>query len=379
MRLTIVVSSAEARSAGQLACRNVGDTEIIDNVEAIPERFVPDEMHGELVEAEHIARYTWAASFCSGRRVLDAGCGTGYGSELINSAGASEVVAVDRSETAVELTRAAVSSGVRCQIGDVANLEFADDSFDAVVCFEVIEHVDDPDRVLDEFARVLRPDGLLIVSSPNRDRYVPGNPHHVRELTRAEMQVMLDARFPSARIISQHVMLASAITWSGAPEFVDARTLRPTPPASEDELYLLAIAGNDLPPDPAPIVTIGHFAEPRRWLEYIDEQRRYIDDQDRRLHVAFDQGLERQQALDQLAKAQTEMAALIARIAELDELRAELDVARRKLATVATAESELARLQVENRALTDEVATFRRLRASRSWRIARRLRRLLGV
>ena len=71
--------------------------------EPVPERFVPDAMRGQLVAAEHVARYTWASAFCSGRRVLDAGCGAGYGSELLNGAGASEVVAVDSSEAALQL------------------------------------------------------------------------------------------------------------------------------------------------------------------------------------------------------------------------------------------------------------------------------------
>jgi 2-polyprenyl-3-methyl-5-hydroxy-6-metoxy-1,4-benzoquinol methylase len=354
----------------------MGDTETLDEVKEIPERFVPEQMHGQLVEAEHIARYSWAASFCSGRRVLDAGCGTGYGSELINVAGASEVVAIDRSEAALDLARATVSEGVTCQLGDVAELSFADDSFDAVVCFEVIEHVDDPDRVLDEFARVLRPDGLLIVSSPNRDRYVPGNPHHVRELVRDEMQAMLDARFASARIISQHVMLASAISWSGAPEFEGATTLRPVPPVSEDELYLLAIAGSELPPDPGPIVTLGHFAEPRRWLEHIDGQRRYIERQTRDLRVAYDQGLERRQALVQLAEAQSEIAALVAHTAEFDESRLELDQARERLAE---AEGELTRLRADKEALSGRLVSLERLKASRVWKLAKQLRRLVDV
>jgi 2-polyprenyl-3-methyl-5-hydroxy-6-metoxy-1,4-benzoquinol methylase len=354
----------------------MGDTETIDETKEIPERFVPDQMRGELVEAEHIARYTWAAGFCSGRRVLDAGCGTGYGSELIHLAGASEVVAIDRSETALDLARATVSEGVTCQVGDVADLPFPDDSFDAVVCFEVIEHVDDPDRVLDEFARALRADGLLIISSPNRDRYVPGNPHHVHELVRDEMQAMLDARFASARIISQHVMVASAVSWSGAPGFDGARTLRPTPPAPEDELYLLAIAGAELPPDPGPIVALGHFAEPRRWLEHIDGQRRYIERQTRDLRVAFDQGLERRQALDQVAQAQSEIAALVARTAEFDERRLELDAALERLAE---AEDELGRLRADNEVLSDQLASVQAIKASRAWKAARKLRRLVGV
>ncbi len=248
------------------------------SADGIPERFVPDEMRGQLVGAEHFARYRWAAGFCSGRRVLDAGCGVGYGAELLCGAGASEVVAIDVSEAAVELARSGVSAGVTCEVGDVSCAALRRHSFDVVVCFEVIEHVDNPDQVLDELARVLRPEGLLFISSPNRERYVPGNPHHRHEYIRSELQAALDARFGSARIISQHVMLASVISWSGAPQFEGAQTFRraDAEPDSEDEVYLLAMAGIDLPPDPGPVVSLGKFAEARRWLEHIDNQQRHV-------------------------------------------------------------------------------------------------------
>lgn len=315
------------------------------SVDGIPERFVADEMRGELVEAEHIARYRWAAGFCSGRRVLDAGCGVGYGCEMLLSAGAAEVVGIDNSSAALELARSSVSGSVRWELGNVASLPYDDDSFDVVVCFEVIEHVDEQEQALDELARVLRSDGLLFISSPNRDRYVPGNPHHRHEYTRSEFQETLDARFPVARIISQHVMLASVISWTGAPSFDNPRTQRISEAEHEDELYLLAMAGFDLPPDVGPVVTLGRFAEPRRWLEHINVQKRHIDDQARHLMDLEGQEENRRAALIQLAEAEQELAVLRARRAEFDEARTQLAVARgyeaelRQLRAVANSKS----------------------------------------
>ena len=66
------------------------------------ERFDPDLMGGSLLEAEHLARYRWAGALVEGKRVLDAGCGTGYGSELLASQGAAEVVGVDVDADAIE-------------------------------------------------------------------------------------------------------------------------------------------------------------------------------------------------------------------------------------------------------------------------------------
>jgi SAM-dependent methyltransferase len=325
------------------------------SADGIPERFVPDEMRGQLVEAEHVARYTWAAGFCSGRRVLDAGCGVGYGCELLLRAGAAEVVGIDNSAAALELARSSVSGDVRWDLGNVASLPYDDGSFEVVVCFEVIEHVDDQDQVLDELARVLRSDGLLLISSPNRDRYVPGNPHHRHEYTRAELQQALDSRFPTARIISQHVMLASVISWTGAPSFEGASTQRLSEPEPEDELYLMAMAGSDLAPDVGPVVTLGRFAEPRRWLDHIDLQKRHIDDQAHYVMVLEGRQESWRTALARLAEAEQELAELRARRAEFDEAGARLAAARGH-------EAELRQL--------------RTIANSKSWRLTAPLRRL---
>ena len=129
--------------------------------DGVPERFVPDQMGEGLVAAEHFSRYWWATQFAAGHRVLDAGCGVGYGSNMLAAAGASEVMAVDIAESVIETASSAARSGVTFHVGDVAALDLAADSFDLVVCFEVIEHVQDVDEVLDELTRVLAPDGLL--------------------------------------------------------------------------------------------------------------------------------------------------------------------------------------------------------------------------
>lgn len=310
-------------------------------VEGIGERFVADETRGQLAEAEQIARYTWAAAFCSGRRVLEAGCGAGHGAELINRAGAAEVVAIDRSPAALELARSAVTDGVTLERGDVESLPFGDGSFDFVVCFDVIEHLDEPDRALDEFSRVLRRDGLLLLSSPNRDQHVPGDPHHRHEYTRPELRAALRARFPAARIISQHAMLASVISWSDAPVFEGVQTQRMLAPEAQDETHLLAIAGAELPPDPGPVVTLGGFAEPRRWLEHIDAQKRHIAELTIQVHELEGREGNRRRALERLAEAEAELVGLRALRQELEEARHEVALAHARLRTITTFKNRL--------------------------------------
>jgi len=72
----------------------------------VPERFVPESMSEELLAAEHLVRYEWAGGLAQGRRVLDAGCGTGYGAEMLAAAGAASVIGVDVAAAVVEAARA---------------------------------------------------------------------------------------------------------------------------------------------------------------------------------------------------------------------------------------------------------------------------------
>ncbi len=143
------------------------------------ERLVP-ETAPEASLQEHLARYRFAAERARGR-VLDVACGTGYGAAMLGAVG------VDLSIPAL---RHALRRGARAVAADAARLPFGR-AFDAVVSFETIEHVADPERFVAECARVLRAGGLLIVSTPNRELWSPRSArpcqrYHVREFDRRE-------------------------------------------------------------------------------------------------------------------------------------------------------------------------------------------------
>jgi 2-polyprenyl-3-methyl-5-hydroxy-6-metoxy-1,4-benzoquinol methylase len=115
----------------------------------------------------HRARYEFAADYVRGRRVLDIGCGEGYGSAML-SRSAPEVVGVDYSPAAISHARQAYQGqNLRFESGDARQLTFSSGAFDAVTCFEVIEHIEDDESLLASVARVLRPGGWLILSTPN--------------------------------------------------------------------------------------------------------------------------------------------------------------------------------------------------------------------
>jgi len=143
---------------------------------------------GDNFEA-HAARYLRAAGrIPPGSAVVDAGCGLGYGAEML-AASRHTVIGVDVNDDVIR-EAAATYPAARFVAADVLSLPFRDATFDAAVCFEVIEHVRDPRLLVDELARVLRPGGLLFISTPNarmerlhaRSEGYAENPYHVSPL-----------------------------------------------------------------------------------------------------------------------------------------------------------------------------------------------------
>jgi SAM-dependent methyltransferase len=149
----------------------------------------------------HEVVYEQLAPRCAGREVLEAGCGEGYGADLISRI-ARRVIALDYDETTVAHVRARYPR-VEVMHGNLAELPLADASLDVVVNFQVIEHLWDQTQFVRECARVLRPSGLLMVSTPNRITFSPGrdtpiNPFHTRELNADELtRLLVDAGFTS--------------------------------------------------------------------------------------------------------------------------------------------------------------------------------------
>jgi SAM-dependent methyltransferase len=163
------------------------------------ERTIPDVDIENYWFRRHQVVYQRLAPRCKGRDVLEAGCGEGYGADLIAGV-ARRVVAVDYDEAAVAHVRSRYA-GVEVMQANLAELPLPDASVDVVVNFQVIEHLWDQGQFVRECLRVLRPSGLLMLSTPNRITFSPGrdtpiNPFHTRELNADELtQLLVDAGF----------------------------------------------------------------------------------------------------------------------------------------------------------------------------------------
>ncbi len=147
----------------------------------------------------HEVVYQRLAGYCAGRDVLEAGCGEGYGADMIAEV-ARSVIGLDYDELTVAHVRDRYPR-VDVRHGNLAALPLPDESVDVVVNFQVIEHLWDQPQFVRECFRVLRGSGVLLMSTPNRITFSPGrdtpvNPFHTRELNAAELaQLLVDGGF----------------------------------------------------------------------------------------------------------------------------------------------------------------------------------------
>ena len=182
------------------------------------ERLTSD--YGGQTQIEHLHRYLLAREWCRGKDVLDVASGEGYGTALLAQV-ARSAVGVEIAPDAVEHAAASYAAENLSYVeGDARAMPAPDAAFDVVVSFETIEHFAEQAQFLQEVRRVLRPGGLLIVSTPDRDNYspseTPANPYHVQELTEAEFEALLRSRFAEVAILSQRPVFGSVLLPAGA-------------------------------------------------------------------------------------------------------------------------------------------------------------------
>jgi 2-polyprenyl-3-methyl-5-hydroxy-6-metoxy-1,4-benzoquinol methylase len=156
-----------------------------------------EDFHPDLVR--HLAAYRACLPFVTDKVVLDGGCGEGYGAKWM--AGRARVVlGVDRSLVAMREARASRPKNARFVCADLTNLSFPDATFDVLCSLQVLEHFRHPAEFLREMARVLRPDGVLVLSTPNQLTSFSENPYHFKEYRPDELRELLESTFTSVRL-----------------------------------------------------------------------------------------------------------------------------------------------------------------------------------
>lgn len=228
------------------------------------ERYLPG-AEGTAEQAyDHVSRYRLAERYIRGREILDMGCGAGYGSYLMSGA-ARGVTGVDLSEEAVAYAAGHYQvPNLRYGTADVTSLPYRDGTFEAIVSFEVIEHIPEPERQVVEAKRVLADDGLFIVSTPDKHTYanerVASNPHHLKEMYVPEFREMLERHFEHVQLYYQGAISGSIITpdrdrlpEAGRAEMESAQFSFADPRFGQESpkcLYVIAVCTNGEPPEP---------------------------------------------------------------------------------------------------------------------------------
>lgn len=170
------------------------------------ERMIPEHEKGKRVYLEHIARYNFAQQFIKSKKVLDAGSGSGYGSNNLAENGAKSVLGLDISEEAVNYSRGKYKrDNLSYQVQDLSKLDFEKGDFDTVISFELIEHLkkEDQEKFISAVAKILDQKGVFIISTPNVRVYPKGNHFHIHEMTEREFLTLLSNNFKNVKVFYQ--------------------------------------------------------------------------------------------------------------------------------------------------------------------------------
>jgi O-antigen biosynthesis protein len=179
------------------------------------ERVIPEEEFcgpKTNIYKEHVARYQFASKYTKSKKVLDVACGSGYGSEILSESGADYVIGCDISKESIEYAQKHYQKdNIKFVTNDIKKLNFNDEEFDCVISFETLEHIKDQKLVISELKRVLKKDGILIISTPNLESRTNSeensNCFHEKELTVIEFKELLTEYFPKFDLFSQRLII----------------------------------------------------------------------------------------------------------------------------------------------------------------------------
>lgn len=204
------------------------------------------------IQYEHFHRYAFAGEQVAGLNVLDIASGEGYGSAMLAGRAATVFgVDIDAEAVASANIRYGRSGVLEYQVGNAYAIPFGDHTFDAVVSFETIEHIDHPQRLLKEIKRVLKKSGFAVISTPNKKIYNRGlnepNRFHLSEMEIGEFTSTLESYFAHVAVFGQRMVLASSLS---------PVNLAKTPNAPDYRGYTASIAPGSGPSASAGIVRL---------------------------------------------------------------------------------------------------------------------------
>jgi ubiquinone/menaquinone biosynthesis C-methylase UbiE len=311
---------------------------------------------GGQVELEHIHRYLMARTLCRGKDVLDIASGEGYGAAIVAQV-AHGVIGVDVDHgTVAHAARSYKRPNLRFVQGDARRIPLPEASVDVVTSFETLEHFVEHEDFFREVNRILRPEGFLLISTPDCDVCSPSgraaNPFHLRELSREEFVSQLSAHFPAVSVFRQRPLVGCLIAKASTEPASDHLVIYD----KRDESFFEENTGLTRAPY---LIAIGFKASPTNAgvssSVFIDTDG--VDLQANHLRVAK---ADIAAARNEITRLQDGNAAALTEITRLQDCNA-------------VALAEIARLQKLCDRLTDELSA---IRTSSSWRLTGPIRGL---
>ena len=164
---------------------------------------------------EHLHRYAIASGYIKNMIVLDIASGEGYGSNLLAKY-AAKVIGVDLDKITIETAKTKYqAANLEYRVGSADSIPVESNSIDVVISFETIEHHDKHHEMMKEIKRVLVPNGILIMSSPDKKHYSDErnykNPFHVKELYLNELKELIGKYFINTRFSFQNIFNGSLV------------------------------------------------------------------------------------------------------------------------------------------------------------------------
>jgi ubiquinone/menaquinone biosynthesis C-methylase UbiE len=251
-----------------------------------------------MVYGEHIVRYQIATELVKDKVVLDIASGSGYGTKMLGAV-AKRVIGVDLNEGSIKYAQKNYSSkNIDYKVGDAENIPVEDGSVDVVVSFETIEHVPNYVKFIDEVKRVLREDGLLVLSTPNDEAYPETNEWHLHEFKQSELEKLIKRKFKNITTLFQGAWLYSALLdehqlsheWENLISTTNTSPLKP----NKAIYFVMLCSDTAIKKLPSPRGAIAepwsirqnqehegsirkHIEEQKKIMDYLDEQNKNKD------------------------------------------------------------------------------------------------------